>query len=309
VEIIANTTDFQLNRDTAVAIGKFDGIHIGHRRLLQEILSRKEQGLTACVFTFDPPPHMLFGPVDRKVLSTREEKRTIFEQLGVDVLVEFPMNWETAGMEPEVFVREILTKQMRVKYLAAGCDLSFGAKGAGNATLLKKMAPELAFEVETIEKVYWRGYEVSSTWLRKCVEHGDMEAAKELLGMPYAVRGNVVHGNQIGRTLGFPTINIWPDESKLLPPCGVYFSKVLLDGVSYPAISNVGYKPTVTAEKKLGVETYLYNFDRMIYWEEVEVCLCRYYREEECFEGLDALKEQLETDILEGKEFHRISGK
>lgn len=308
MEIIANTTEFQLNRDTAVAIGKFDGIHIGHKRLLEEILSRKAQGLTACVFTFDPPPHMLFGPVDRKVLSTREEKRKIFEQLGVDILVEFPMNRETAGMEPEVFARKILAKQMRVKYLAAGSDLSFGAKGAGNAALLQRLAPELEFEVETIEKVYLHGYEVSSTWLRKCVEHGDMQAAEELLGMPYVIRGNVVHGNQIGRTLGFPTMNIWPDESKLLPPCGVYFSKVLLEDGIYPAISNVGYKPTVAAEKKLGVETYLYNFDRMIYGEEAEVYLCKFYREEERFESLGDLREQLKRDVSAGKAFHCISG-
>lgn len=304
MEIITNTTEFQLDRDTAVAIGKFDGIHIGHRRLLQEILSRKEKGLDACVFTFDPPPHMLFGPTDRKVLSTREEKRAVFEKLGVDILIEFPLNWETAGMEPEVFAREILAKKMRVKYLAAGTDLSFGARGAGNAALLERLAPELHFEVETIEKVYLRGYEVSSTWLRASVEHGDMEAASELLGMPYMVSGRVVGGNQIGRTLGFPTINIWPDESKFLPPCGVYFSKVLYGGEMYSAISNVGYKPTVTEEKRLGVETYLYDFDRMIYGEDVEIFLCAFYREEQRFDSLEALKCQLQQDIMAGETFH-----
>lgn len=309
MEIIANTTEFQLNRDTAVAIGKFDGIHIGHRRLLQEILKRKEMGLCTCVFTFDPPPHMLFGPVDRKVLSTREEKRAIFEHLGVDILVEFPMNRETAGMEPEVFAREILGKRMRAKYLAAGTDLSFGAKGAGNAVLLEQMAPELGLEVETIEKVYLQGCEVSSTWLRDCVEHGDMEAAEKLMGMPYMVSGNVVNGNKIGRTLGFPTINVLPDEGKLLPPCGVYFSEVLLGKERYPAISNVGYKPTVTAERQLGVETYLYDFNRMVYGENVEIYLKRFYREEQCFESLEALREQLKTDIIEGKAFHHASSK
>ena len=304
MEIISNTTEFQLNKDTAVAIGKFDGIHIGHKRLLQEILDRKEQGLEACVFTFDPPPHVLFGPKDRKVLSTREEKRAVFEKLGVDILVEFPMTYETAGMEPEVFAREILAEKMRVKYLAAGSDLSFGAKGAGNAALLQRLSPELKFEVETIDKVYLRVREVSSTWLRDSVEQGDMEVAAELLGMPYMVSGTVVSGNRIGRKLGFPTINVIPDKDKLLPPPGVYFSKVLWNGTLYSAISNVGYKPTVTEERKLGVETYLYEFGRMIYGEKVEVYLCRFHRKEQHFCSLEALQEQLKDDIVAGKTFH-----
>ena len=306
VEIIANTTEFQLNRDTAVAIGKFDGIHIGHQKLLGEVRKRKEEGLATCVFTFDPPPHMLFGPKDRKVLSTREEQRVVFEKLGVDILIEFPLNWETAGIEPEVFARKILATQMRVKYLAAGTDLSFGARGAGNAALLQKLAPELGFEVETIEKVYLRGEEVSSTWLRSCVERGEMEVAEELLGTSYMVSGKVVGGKQLGRKLGFPTINVIPEEDKLLPPCGVYFSEVVVDGGRYAAISNVGYKPTVTEEKKLGVETFLYGFERMIYGENVEVYLKHFHRNEQRFSGVEALRKQLEADISIGEKFHNL---
>ena len=303
--IIEGTLDFELNRDTAVAIGKFDGMHRGHSKLLKEVLAKKSEGLSACVFTFDPSPAVFFGFSDGRELNTKEEKRKMLEDMGVDFLIEFPMNWETAGMDPEVFAREILCKRMQVKYLAAGTDLSFGAKGAGNASLLQRLAPELGFEVETIEKVYLHGQEVSSTWLRASVEHGDMEAAYELLGMPYMVTGEVVSGNRIGRTLGFPTINLWPEEGKCLPPCGVYFSKVLWDGQIYPAISNVGYKPTVTEEKKLGIETYIYDFDRMIYGEGVEVYLCEFYRQERRFESLEALKEQLDADIKAGKVFHR----
>lgn len=303
MEIITNTTEFQLNRDTAVAIGKFDGIHMGHRKLLEEIVKRKEGGLAACVFTFDPPPMVFFGRSDGKLLSTKEEKRTVFDKMGVDILIEFPLNRETAGMEPEVFARDILSGKMRMKYLAAGNDLSFGARGAGNAALLQKLSPELGFEVETIDKVFCDGYEVSSTRLRECIELGNMEKAQELLGMPYPVTGRVVSGNQIGRTIGFPTINILPDESKLLPPCGVYFSKVLLEGEVYSAISNVGYKPTVTEERCLGVESYLYDFDRMVYGKEVEVYLCKFHRKEKRFENLEALKAQLAEDIEAGQRF------
>ena len=142
MEIIAGTTDFYLEKDTAVAIGKFDGVHLGHRRLLEEILNKKKNGLAACVFTFDPTPAVLFGLSDGKELTTREEKRRLFEHLGIDILIEFPLTKETAATEPERFVTEILAKQMNTRFVAAGEDLSFGKNGAGNAELLEKMAPQ-----------------------------------------------------------------------------------------------------------------------------------------------------------------------
>ena len=163
MEIIAGTTDFYLEKDTAVAIGKFDGVHLGHRRLLEEILGRKKYGLAACVFTFDPTPAVLFGLSDGKELTTREEKRRLFERLGIDTLIEFPLTKETAATEPERFATEILAKQMNTRFVAAGEDLSFGKNGAGNAELLERMAPHLGFCVQTIEKIEVNGIEVSST--------------------------------------------------------------------------------------------------------------------------------------------------
>ena len=170
MEIIAGTTDFYLEKDTAVAIGKFDGVHLGHRRLLEEILGRKKYGLAACVFTFDPTPAVLFGLSDGKELTTREEKRRLFERLGIDTLIEIPLTKETAATEPERFATEILAKQMNTRFVAAGEDLSFGKNGAGNAELLERMAPHLGFCVQTIEKIEVDGIEVSSTYIRKLVE-------------------------------------------------------------------------------------------------------------------------------------------
>ena len=301
VEIIADTTQIQLAQETAVAIGKFDGIHIGHRRLLEEILARKKSGLTACVFTFDPPPAVLFGCSDGKELTTRQEKRLLFGRMGVDILVEFPMNRETAAMAPEVFARDVLAGQLQVRFLAAGTDLSFGAKGAGNAALLRRMGPELGFEVKTIDKVCMEGEEVSSTLVRREVEEGDMERAQRLLGMPYMIAGEVVRGNQVGRTLGFPTVNVLPGEEKLLPPNGVYFSQVRCGDRVYRAISNVGYKPTVTDRKVMGVESYLYDFEGDMYGKHVEVYLHKFRRPERRFDSLEALREQLQEDIAAGR--------
>lgn len=300
MEIIINTTQFYLEKQTAVAIGKFDGVHIGHRRLLEEILEQKKRGLTACVFTFDPPPAVLFGGSDGKELTTREEKRLIFERMGIDVLIEFPLTRETAAMTPLFFAREVLAKQMNTRFIAAGTDLSFGAGGAGDAAFLRSLEPELGFRVKTIDKVCVQKQEVGSTFIRTLVEAGNMELAETFLGTPYTVMGQVMHGNRIGRTLGFPTVNLLPPASKLLPPNGVYYSSVLYKGRRYRAISNVGYKPTVTKEHVMGVESYLYDFDEDIYNEDIEVELYAFKRPEQRFAGLEDLKNQLREDIKAG---------
>ncbi len=304
MEIITNTTEFQLKRETAAAIGKFDGIHVGHRELIRRILSCKEDGLAACVFTFEPSPAVFFGKADGAQLTTKEEKRLLFEQMGVDILIEFPLTTETAAMPAETFAREVLAEKMKVRFLAAGSDLSFGAKGAGNAALLERMGPELGFAVETIEKVCVDGATVSSTLVREQVEKGAMETVNKLLGMPYMIRGSVVYGNRIGRTIGFPTVNLLPDGDKLLPPCGVYFSEVAHGGHKYRAITNVGYKPTVTDERRLGVESYLYDFEDVIYDETIEVYFHKFHRPERRFGSLEELKNQLQADIEAGSKYN-----
>lgn len=300
LEIITGTSDFYLKKETAAAIGKFDGVHIGHRRLLDEILARKADGLAACVFTFDPAPAVLFGGSDDGELTTRDEKRILFERMGVDILIEFPLNSVTAAMEPEDFAREILTERMQVRFLAAGSDLSFGNKGKGDAALLRKLGPELGFSVNIIDKVCVDSRQVSSTCVREQVEAGNMELTERLLGMPYMIAGEVVTGSRLGRTLGFPTVNVLPGERKLLPPNGVYFSQVRCRGKLYRAISNVGYKPTVTEERVMGVESFLYDFDREVYGESIEVYLLAFRRPERQFEGIEALKKQLQEDIAVG---------
>lgn len=300
MEIITDLKKMDLNRETAVAIGKFDGLHLGHRRLLHEILDQKQKGLAACVFTFDPAPAVLFGHSDGRELMTKEEKRTILADMGVDILIEFPLTMQTAAIPAEMFVTEILVKQMHVRFIAAGSDLSFGAGGKGDAALLKEMEKDCGFQVKTIEKVRLGEQEISSTYVREQLEAGNMMLVERLLGRPYTITGTVVHGNRLGRTLGMPTVNLLPSATKLMPPCGVYYSSVLYQGRHYQAISNVGYKPTVTDQQVMGVETYLYDFHSEIYGEEIEVSLHEFKRPEKRFESIEGLKEQLVQDIREG---------
>ncbi|MBD5479706.1 MAG: riboflavin biosynthesis protein RibF [Lachnospiraceae bacterium] len=306
MEIITKTTDFYLREESAAAIGKFDGVHVGHRRLLEEILDQKKAGRKACVFTFDPPPSVFFGKTEEKELSTREEKRRLFAALGVDILIEFPLNRETAAMLPQTFVSEVLFGRMQAGFVAAGTDISFGAGGVGDAALLKRMAAESGVDVHIIEKVAVDGQEVSSTRVRRAVEEGDMPLTERLLGMAYPVFGTVQHGNRIGRTLGMPTLNLLPPADKLLPPLGVYYSGVWLKGQYYKAISNIGYKPTIKEEiKRLGVETYLYDFDGDVYGEEIEVNLYEFKRPEKQFHDVEELRVQLQEDIAVGAAYSR----
>lgn len=300
MEIITNTTEFYLETETAAALGKFDGVHIGHRRLLDEIILRKGRGLAACVFTFDPTPAVFFGSSDGRELTTKEEKRLLFERLGIDILIEYPLDAGTAAMPPEDFAVQVLARQMNVRYIAAGSDLSFGAGGAGDAALLERLGPELGFEISTIDKVCMDGVEVSSTYVRSQVEGGHMQAVERLLGMPYMIAGRVAEGRKLGRRLGFPTVNLLPGANKLLPPNGVYFSRVRRGGKMYRAISNVGCKPTVASGGVVGVESYIYDFDEIIYGEEIEVYLWGFLRPERRFENVEALREQLEKDIAAG---------
>ena len=297
--IIENETEFSLPGKSAVALGKFDGIHLGHRELLNRVLEQKRQGLSTVVFTFDTSAASFFGG-EEKVLSTKEEKRAVFARMGIDVLIEFPLNRETAATEPVDFISRYLADQMQTAYLCAGPDISFGKGGAGDYALLARCAKDYGYQVELIDKVRVDGEEVSSTRVREAVRAGKMEAACEMLGAPYSVSGRVVHGKRLGRTLGMPTANLIPAEEKLLPPNGVYYARGIVDGRVYRAISNVGYKPTVSKERIMGIETYLYDFDGEIYDSEIQVELLAFRRREQTFDNVEALRLQIAEDVEAG---------
>lgn len=303
MQIISGTTDFELAGRSAVVIGKFDGLHRGHKLLLEQVLEEKDNGLLAVVFTFDPPPAAFFAKKMLKGLTTKEEKRRYFRQMGVDVLVEFPMNEKTAATPPAQFITEILQEKLHAALIVAGTDLSFGDRGMGDCALLEKYASECGYQVRIMEKVFDGGEEISSTRVRSAVEQGRMEEAARLLGAPYAVMGTVVHGRRIGRTLGFPTVNQLPPADKLLPPNGVYLSEVECRKGIFKGLTNVGTKPTVEKGENppMGVETYIYDFDEDIYDTFITVRLLSFCRPERKFADLDALKAQLDHDIEAGR--------
>lgn len=304
MQIIHDTMEFHMEAESAVAIGKFDGVHRGHEMLLSCILEKKKHGMKAVVFTFHPSAAVYFGQASGGELTTREEKRSCFERLGVDILIEFPLNKETAATSPEDFVREILVKRMNTAFVAAGRDLSFGRGGKGDSRLLERMADELHFQVCIIDKVFHEGREISSTYVREMVEKGDMQGARDLLGRYYSFEGTVEQGNRLGRRIGMPTMNLYPRPEKLLPPWGVYYSRLLYEGGIYPGITNIGRKPTVNDTETVSVETYLYDFDKDMYGKDIVTELLQFKRPEQKFKDVAQLKAQMEKDIAQGKIFH-----
>ncbi|MGN0376258.1 MAG: bifunctional riboflavin kinase/FAD synthetase [Suilimivivens sp.] len=304
MQIIEGTAEFQMEGRNAIAIGKFDGIHRGHIELLKHILAKKALGLKTVVFTFDPPASVFFGRAGEKELSPLSEKRRFFEGLGIDVLVEFPLNKETAATPAEDFIEKILVSRMHAAYIAAGSDLSFGYKGRGNKELLMEQSEKFGYQVEIITKVMEGEREISSSYVREEVEAGNMEMAARLLGRNYSVTGIVESGRKLGRRLGMPTLNLYPPKDKLLPPSGVYFSRVLCGEEIYNGITNIGNKPTVNDTPRISVETYLYDFEGNLYGREIETQLLHFRRPEYKFAGVEVLKKQMEEDIAAGRLYH-----
>jgi riboflavin kinase/FMN adenylyltransferase len=306
MQIISGTTQFRIEEPTAVAIGKFDGLHQGHRKLLNEIIAQKEDGLKAAVFTFDPSPEIFFGMNPSRELSTNSEKRQLFEEIGIDILVEFPFNKETAAISPENFVIDILRGRMNAAFVAAGTDLSFGAMGKGNFELMSSLARHLGFEARKIDKIERNRKIISSTLIRELVEKGEMEEAAACLGEPYRITGKIVHGRALGRRIGIPTLNQIPPADKLLPPFGVYYSEVKADGRVFKGMTNIGIKPTVTDEHRTTVETYLYHFSGDLYGEYADVKLLTFRRPEKRFADIKELQRTMQEDIRAGEIYHGL---
>lgn len=281
---------------SAVAIGKFDGIHVGHQALLQCIINKKKENMQAVVFTFSPSPEEFFKGQMLPAIDTPSEKRANFEKMGVDIVIEYPLTKESASISPQSFMEDILLKGLNAGYVVSGSDLSFGNKGAGNSKMLQAFADEKGFQYEMIDKVCVDGCEVSSTSVREAIVEGDMERVNRMLGRRYGIGGEVVHGKALGRTIQMPTINIVPAKEKLLPPSGVYATVTMIDGKEYPGVTNIGVKPTVTDEKVVGVETHLFDFDKDVYGKDVVTQLISYIRPEKRFADVGDMLTQMKED-------------
>lgn len=306
MEYIKGITEFLIKGKSAITLGKFDGLHRGHQKLTHKILSKKAEGYQAVIFTFAIPPLSLLKHQHPKVLLTNQEKRYVFERIGIDYLIEFPFDEKIAKMEPEEFVKTVLVDKVNAGYIAVGSDFRFGHNRRGDYKLLGELGKTYGFEVEVVEKEQFEGRDISSTFVKEEVEKGNIEKVSTLLGRPFSIIGEVLHGRKIGRTLGMPTANLIPPKSKLLPPNGVYVSKTKIeDGHSYEGITSIGYNPTVGEKSYKTVETYLFGLNEDIYGEIIEVDLYTYERPEMKFNSLEELREKMQSDMEFGKAYFK----
>ena len=303
--IFIDRAEFQITEPTVVTIGKFDGRHRGHQKLLKEMLQLKQvKDYKLAVFTFSTVPGTLVYGTSQTVITTNQERRNNMEKIGVDYLVEYPFTSQVSHMSPELFVKTILAGKMNAKAIVVGTDCGFGYKRAGNAALLAELAADCGYELVVITKEKEDSRDISSTYIREELAKGNIEKVNELLGQPYAIHGTVVHGNHIGGAiLGFPTANIIPPPEKLLPPFGVYVSRVTVDGRTYRGITNIGRKPTVEGENPVGVETFIFSLDQDLYGKNIEVQLLNFERPEKKFDSLEELKQQIDRDKKYGEAY------
>ena len=278
----------------AVTLGKFDGIHRGHRKLIQTILDRKsEYGELAVVMAFVS---------DRQTILTSEERRILLEKMGVDVLLECPLNDQMNHMKADVFIRQILKGDLQASCVVVGEDFRFGYERKGTPQLLEKAGEKYEYDTIVVPKEMEGSRKISSTYIREELKKGNMEKVRELLGNPFFAVGTVTHGRGMGHRDFFPTANIIPPKQKLLPPNGVYVTVSHFDGADYPGITNIGYKPTV-GEAFLGIETNLFNCDLDLYGQNCTVDFYKFIRPEQKFASFEALKAQIRKDIEVGKAY------
>lgn len=304
MKIIEKTTEFHIDEPTAIAIGKFDGIHMGHKKIFEKLSCAKKEGLKTVVFTFDPSPASFFSKESIKELSTKNEKRLLFEKMGIDYLVEYPFEQKTADVLPEDYVKDFLMEKMNGKIIVAGTDVSFGKGGVGDAALLEKMALVHDFQFVKVNKLKEGEREVSSSFVREEVIKGNMEHVKSLIGEAYCISGIVEEGKKLGRTLGMPTANIYPESEKLLPPNGVYFCDVEIEeNVVYHGVTNIGCRPTVKDGNRVSVETYLLHYDGDLYGKKLNVRLLHFVRAERKFDSVDDLKNCVLDNIAQAEKY------
>jgi riboflavin kinase/FMN adenylyltransferase len=284
-------------KQPVLALGNFDGVHRGHRKILDR-LNRVggERGVTSVVMTFDPhPPRIVRPDKAPPLLMTKTQKLEAIAAAGVQGAAIVRFTADLSRWDPETFVRAVLVDWLRVSEVWVGANFLFGHDRAGNFTLLRALGARYGFKAEKIDPVRYKDFVVSSTRIRRLISEARVDEAGALLGHQYYIDGTVVHGAHRGRTIGFPTANLC-SENELLPPNGVYATTVTIAGVVLPSVTNIGVRPTVDQSGRMSVETHIFNFDRDLYGTSIRVGFVQRLRDERAFDSVDALQAQIATD-------------
>ena len=309
MKIYESLEDIKNIEETVVALGNFDGVHKGHQQIIERtVRTAKAMDLKSAVFTFSNHPSTILGHGDPvKNILYAEEKTRIIEEMGINYLINIPFTKEILFMPPEKFVEKILVDCLHIKEAYCGFNYSFGYRASGTPEVLMHEGLKHGFGLHVQEPYKIDGVVVSSTYIREFITDGRMEEATKFMGRMYAIGGEVIVGNKLGRTIGFPTMNLVIDETMITPPNGVYITYCTVDGVRYPAVTNVGNKPTI-GEYAKNIETHIFNFDEDTYGKHINVEFVKWTRPEQKFAGIEELKNQIQSDCIQAKAYHRERG-
>lgn len=298
-------------RERVIALGFFDGVHLGHGALLRRAAEEaKKRGCESAVFTFDRPPKEVITGVPCPLINSPEDRAALVKRLyGIDEMLMVPFDDEMRTTPWDRFVTDILVGRYGAVHLVAGHDHHFGHKNQGSPELLREKCAELGLGCDIIPAVTIGGITVSSTHIRKLLEEGDVETARAFLGHPHVLTQTVGHGRQLGRTIGIPTANLVAPPHVLLPRRGVYAAKITLpDGRAFGGVTNVGVRPTVNNGQDVTVEPWILDFDGDLYGQAIRVEFYRRLRDERKFDSLATLRSQIETDAVKTREAYPEMG-
>ena len=298
-------------RERVIALGFFDGVHLGHGALLRRAAEEaKKRGCESAVFTFDRPPKEVITGIPCPLINSPEDRAELVKRLyGIDEMIMVPFDDEMRTTPWDRFVTDILVGRYGAVHLVAGHDHHFGHRNQGSPELLKEKCAELGLGCDIIPAVTLDGVTVSSTHIRKLLEEGDVETARAFLGHPHVLTQTVGHGRQLGRTIGIPTANLVAPPHVLLPRRGVYAAKITLpDGRAFGGVTNVGVRPTVNNGQDVTVEPWILDFDGDLYGQAIRVEFYRRLRDERKFDSLAALRSQIETDAVKTREAYPEMG-
>ncbi len=292
-------------KGSVVTIGNFDGIHLGHQKIIAQLKEHAEKlKVPSVVISFNPTPQNFFG-ADHAVLSSYEEKDFFLSSLGINYHLVINFNKEFSNINAQTFIEEFLLRKLNIKLCLVGDDFRFGKNRVGDFSLLQENGDKHGFAVEETATIEHNQIRISSTRIRECLQQNNLEETKKLLGRNYSISGKIVRGQQRGRTINFPTINILPNRSKS-PVSGVFAVKVKLSGQTYFGICNAGHKPTVNGREFL-FETHIFDFEKDVYEQFAEIDFLKHVRPEKKFNSFEELKDQIEKDVIEAKKFFKLT--
>lgn len=287
---------------SVVTIGNFDGLHIGHKKIIDKVVElSKKYNFEPVLFTFNNHPLKYFG-TDIELIMPEEKKIDAIFKAGIRHIISVDFTENIANMNPELFVREILVKKLNAKYVVVGYDYRFGRKRKGDFELLKMLSLKYGFNAIKIDKVEIENITVSSSNIRKLIKEGDIPLANKMLGREFEIEGLVKGGDNLGRLIGYPTANI-EYGNFIVPKYGVYITKTVVDGIEYPSVTNVGVRPTIKEKDELRVETYILDFDKDIYNKIVSIKFLLYLRGELKFDTFEDLKRKIDEDVKIAREY------